>query len=197
VRTRVALLVGLLAVAVVGCGDGDSDGAPSAVSDARATTFTGRTTDGGTLVGLVVDGEGDALAYATDGDRSVDWVFGAVDDGTGSLDNDGGAVLDATVTDDRASGTFTRPGFEPLRFTARAASSPAGLYRAQESFADGDYVAGWIVLADGTQRGAIRRYETPLPPDAIDASTFRPGDDGFTVPGGQLTVERYGRNADV
>jgi hypothetical protein len=195
---RIALVAVVLTAGAAACDD-DDDSAASSRPDpgAGATTFAGTAEGGGTYVAIVVDAEGDALAYATDGDRSVDWLYGMVDNGTGSLDNDGGAVLDVTVGDDRASGTFTRPDSEPLRFSAEPASSPAGLYRAQDSFADGDYVAGWIVLPDGTQRGSVRRYETPLTPGTVDATTFSTGDDTFTVPGGELRVRRIGATADV
>jgi hypothetical protein len=194
-RTTLAVVVVVLGCTACANESGGDRASESTVRPDEA--FLGTTGDGGTSVAIVVDREGDALAFVTDGDRSVDWVYGMVDGRTGSLDNDGGAVLEVTLSDDRASGTFTRPGSEPLRFTAGPATSPAGLYRAQDSFADGDYVGGWIVLPDGTQRGAVRRYETPLAPGEVDATTFTPGDETFAVPGGELRVRRYGPNADV
>ena len=194
---RIALASVVLTAGAVACDDDNSGESSRRRPGAGATTFAGTAEGGATYLAIVVDAEGDALAYATDGDRSVDWLYGMVDNGTGSLDNDGGAVLEVTVGDDRASGTFTRPDSEPLRFSAESASSPAGLYRAQDSFADGDYVAGWIVLPDGTQRGSVRRYETPLTPGTVDATTFSTGDDAFTVPGGELRVRRFGATADV
>jgi hypothetical protein len=43
-------------------------------------------------------------------------------------------------------------------FRARRAHGPAGLYHAGARTPDGGVEAGWIVLADGTQRGAVNRF---------------------------------------
>ncbi len=192
--TRTGLAAALLALGAGACSS--DDGGSSSV-EPRATTFAGTTADGGTSVAIVVDEERDALAFVTDGDRSVDWVDGAVRKGAARLGNDGGAVLEVAIAGDVATGSFTRPGSDPLSFEAAAVAAPAGLYRSSEFFADGDYVAGWIVLPDGSQRGAIRRYETPLPPGAIDATTFSAGDPTFPVPGGVLMPRRFSASADV
>lgn len=142
---------------------------------------------------VVAGREGGVLAHVTDGGSSVDWVDGSLegpDDTEARLGNDGGAVLEVSFAGTSASGAFARPAEEPGRFTAEVAAEPAGLYRATRSFADGDYVAGWIVLPDGTQRGAVRRYETPLAPGDVDPTTFTVGTETFPVPGGVLTPRR-------
>ena len=195
---RIALAAVVLTAGAAACDDDDSGESSRREPGASATTFAGTAEGGGTYVAIVVDAEDDALAYATDGAQSVDWLLGSLDgDDTARLENDGGAVLEVVFTEDDATGTFTRPESPPLSFTVVTTAPPAGLYRASESFTDGDYVAGWIVLPDGSQRGAVRRYETPLPPGAVDAMTFSAGDQTFAVPGGALMPRRFGATADL
>jgi len=59
----------------------------------------------------------------------------------------------------------------------------------------GDYVGGWVLLSDGTQRGAVRGYETPLPPGAATA-VLDPNNPNVVVPGGFLTA-RIIDSADI
>jgi hypothetical protein len=114
-----------------------------------------------------------------------------------SLSNEGGATLDAKFGRGTVTGSFKRPQSAALRFTARRGKTPAGLYRATQDFADGRYVGGWIVLPDGSTRGTVRRYETPLVPGEVDPTTFRPGDASFTVPGGVLRPELVGPSGNL
>jgi serine/threonine-protein kinase len=188
-----------------GCSGGDDAAAPASTTVASSPDETVTGSYVGTLEGsdayvaIVVADDGEALAFVTDGGESVDWLDGTVD-GTGArLANDGGAHLDlafiaGTTSGDAArpavlSGTFTRPDSDPLRFAAGAADEPAGMYRAAQVFADGEYVAGWVVLEDGSQMGAVRRYETPLSPGAVDDPVLdldEPDALSLEVPGGVL-----------
>ena len=115
-------------------------------------------------VGLAVGRTGDVLAYACDGEpgaRAVDvseWFGGEVaDDGSLELQNENGATLSATVSEDGAVGTLTLPDGTEHGFTAETTKGEAGLYRAEGETRDGgEYVGGWIVLAEGEQqRGAL------------------------------------------
>lgn len=196
INAKPALLtVGVLvAIVAAGCSGNDD----SRASSARPPTTTAATNAKGTFVGILdrsnayvgiaVGADGTASAFVTDGAESVDWVEGRLVDDTAFLGNDGGATLEAEFAGHRVSGTFTRPDSAPLTFSAAPADTPAGLYRAVASFADGDYVGGWVVLPDGTQRGSVRRYETPLPPGSVDVR-LDPARPTFTVPGGTLTAE--------
>jgi len=190
--TRIALAVTAALLVIAAC-DADDGGSRAVEAEAATGSFAGTVDGTDAYVAVVVGSDGGVLAYVTDGGSSVDWLDGSLegpDDTDARLGNDGGAVLDVTFGDARASGVFARPGEELQRFTADLADEPAGLYRATESFDDGNYVAGWIVLPDGTQRGAVRRYETPLPPGSIDATTFAVDTKAFAVPGGVLTPHR-------
>jgi hypothetical protein len=184
---RFALATVLLAVAVAGCSDNGNDKA--AEPETVTGSFVGTVAGSDAYVAIVVGPTGDSLAYVTDGASSVDWVDGTRRSDSALLSNEGGATLDAKFGRGIVTGSFTRPGYEPLSVTARRHDAPAGLYRATDDFADGRYVGGWVVLPDGTERGSVRRYETPLAPGEVDATTFRPGDTSFTVPGGVLRPE--------
>jgi hypothetical protein len=192
------VLLSCVLAAVVGAACSDSEPSSTPVSStARPSTTTSTTarTSGTAYAGVVegsnayvavVVGPGsEAMAYVCDGASSVDFVEGPVEGGAANLSNDGGAHLEATVTATDASGTFTRPGSDPLRFTAVPVDRPAGLYIAGGHFADGDYVGGWILLPDGTQRASVRRYETPLPPGT--PPVLDPSYPFVPVPGGVIT----------
>jgi hypothetical protein len=183
--TLATMLPALLVAACAGNGD------TGAAAERQAITgsFVGTVAGSDAYVAIVVGADGDALAYVTDGAGSVDWVNGRLTHRTAKLSNEGGATLDAKFRRDTVTGSFTRPRSPALQFTARRDDVPSGLYRATQDLADGRYVGGWIVLPDGTERGAVRRYETPLAPGEVDPSTFRPGDATFTVPGGALRPE--------
>jgi hypothetical protein len=184
---RLAVAVMLASLLVAGCG-GDGDKA-TAERESMAGSFVGNAAGSDAYVAVVVGANGDALAYVTDGAWSVDWLLGTRRGRTAVLGNEGGATLDAQFERATVTGSFKRPQSPALAFTARRGREPAGMYRAIQDFADGRYVGGWVVLPDGTERGAVRRYETPLAPGEVDASTFRPGDATFTVPGGELRPE--------
>ena len=98
----------------------------------------------------------------------VDWLTGQVADGAAVLANDGGAY------------------------------AVSGLYRATATRPDGMYVGGWVVLPDGTQRGSVRRYETPLAPGEVD-DELDLEDPTVGIPGGEepLTAVRVTPNDDL
>jgi hypothetical protein len=217
-RTAAALTVAAVAsTGGLGCSDDDSaDSADAAGSAGASTTTTEAGSEAGSdaerltgsyvgtvegsdaYVAIVVADDGGAVAFVTDGGESVDFLDGFVDGEGAVLGNDGGAELkvnftEGTTTDEPSrpvvlSGTFVRPDSDPLRYTAGATEAPAGLYRAVQSFADGEYQGSWVVLPDGSQRGAVRRYETPLPPGSVDTvlDLAEPDSLAVEVPGGVL-----------
>jgi hypothetical protein len=192
---RLTLVGTLLALLVATCGgDGNTTTAPR-----RTITgsFVGKVEGSDAYVAIVSGGAEGVLAYVTDGAWSVDWLDGQLTGRTAALSNEGGATLDAKFRRGTLTGSFTRPRSPTLRFTARRGEAPAGLYRAIEDFADGRYVGGWVVLTDGSVRGTVRRYETPLAPGEVDATSFMPGDSSFTVPGGVLRPELVRPSANL
>jgi hypothetical protein len=188
--TRVALATVLAAAIAAGCSGGDGgDREGTAGRRTPAGSFVGTVAGSGAYVAVVVGADGDALAHVTDGQFSVDWLDGRLRGRTATLTNEGGAIIDAQFDGNTVTGSFRRPREAALEFTARRGQTPAGLYRAVADFPDGRYVGGWVVLPDATERGTVRRYETPLMPGEVDATIFTPGDTTFTVPGGVLRPE--------
>ena len=187
---RVAHAAVLAAAIAAGCSGSDGgDGEGAAERKAPAGSFVGTVAGSGAYVAVVVGPDGDALAHVTDGQYSVDWLDGRLRGRTATLTNQGGATLNARFDGNTVTGSFRRPREPALEFAARRGQTPAGLYRAVADFPDGRYVGGWVVLPDATERGTVRRYETPLMPGEVDATTFKPGDTTFTVPGGVLRPE--------
>jgi hypothetical protein len=144
---KVVLLI-LLALLLAGCGR------QSATEPAAMTTFVSQIAGTESFIGLVTDGRA-VVAYVCDGQSVSHWFRGGVTGGTLNLESAGGARLQATVAETVVQGQFTLPGAAALAFSADPAIEPAGLYRAEHEADDGRYIAGWVVLADGRQRGLV------------------------------------------
>lgn len=144
-------LVGLAIVLTAACGYGED-------KDEAVASFASAVEGSDALVGVVVDQDDDkVLAYVCDGKSLGTWFAGAPnDDGTLTVTAADGARLTGRITGGELSGTVTLPGATPRPFTAPAVSAPAGLYRAKGEVRGQAAVGGWIVLADGSQRGGIR-----------------------------------------
>jgi hypothetical protein len=150
---RASLLT--LAASLISCGSGS--GTP--------TTSGGRfvgTVDGTDAFIAIVASADHAVAYVCDGTEArvsvATWFDGPASAGALDLTADG-LHLTAKIGAS-ASGSVTLPDGAHA-FTATVASGSAGLYR--DDTTDGDLIGGWILLADGRSRGAVRlRTETTL-----------------------------------
>ena len=69
----------------------------------------------------------------------------------------------------------------PLAFTARAATRPAGLYRAKVQAGSQTFAAGWVLLPGGEQRGVVRNGVTLMPAPVLDGTSDRVKIAGRTV----------------
>ena len=158
------------AVVLAGCGDDDAD---TSVEPAQATTavaakgaFVGKVDGTDAYVALVSDGSR-VLGYVCDSKKLSRWIdVSTIRDGTAALATRTGDDLgEAMISGSRASGTITIGG-QPHAFRAAPASGKAGLYRAARvdredgKLGNGEVEAGWIVLPDGTQRGATNTGTT-------------------------------------
>ncbi len=151
-------------VSLVACGDDDSDDGQPAQEQRPATsegTFVGKVGGTDAYVALVSDGKR-VIGYVCDSKRVSTWIDAAsVRDGKATLSSRRGDRLgDATFSNDEVSGELTVGG-ERRSFSAAAASGDAGLYRAAKvqredgQIGAGEVEAGWVVLADGSQRGGV------------------------------------------
>ena len=147
-RSHIGNVLGGVAVTVLAaCGAG---------GDATATSFAAALDGSDAFVGVVLDqGAGRLLAYVCDGESVAAWFTGtAAADGSLSLTSAGGARQTGRVDGSRLSGTVVLPG-AAHSFSSTSVTEPAGLYRTKGEVRGEPAVGGWIVLPDGTQRGAV------------------------------------------
>lgn len=94
------------------------------------------------------------LAYVCDGQKIAEWFKGSVtDQNTLELKSKNGAVLVATLDAQSVQGSIELP-VGNWAFAAIPARDQAAFYRAERN-GKHKTVAGWIVLANGEQHGAI------------------------------------------
>jgi hypothetical protein len=127
------------------------------------TLFIGTVTDiENEFVGIAVDGE-NVTIYICDGNAEEDtvsiaqWFIGTVTDGEIAITAANGNSVEAALSADGATGTFTFADGTTKEFVLALAAEEAALYRSEFSLGDDDYVGGWLVLPDGSVRGAISK----------------------------------------
>jgi hypothetical protein len=180
------LLVALVAAPSVG-----ATAVPARVKTVDGT-FAGAAQGSPAYVAVYVDkadkkGRHKVIAYVCDSQQVAEWFDQKnVKGNTLSLTSDGGARLKATLTKSAATGTVRLPDGTKLPFAAPRANEPAGLYRAEQTIAGQDYLGGWILLPDGTQRGAVKRAQQVIGNPFIDPNSAP----NVPLPGiGTLTAE--------
>ena len=163
-----ALAAGLVLLAGCGAEKPDKPDQPTRV------VFAGEVEDGESFVGLVREGDA-VLAYVCDSNSVSRWFRGKVDaSGAFSLVHASGDTLMGKVGEDAVTGTFTGAGIaHPL--TAATAIGNTGLYRAEDDVDGTARLAGWIVLADGRQRGAVQEGASATPAPVLDPATGAAG----------------------
>lgn len=120
-------------------------------------SFTGRIENSRAFIGVTTQ-ENRVAAYLCDGETVAEWFRGELaPDGTLDLTSAAGAQLRASLDGSSVEGMVTLTDGQTLAFTAVAAAGQAGLYRDEVEGEGVPYVAGWIVLPDGEQRGALSR----------------------------------------
>lgn len=155
-----SLAVAALMVLVACGGDSDDDASPSPAASTR--TYIGTAQGTAAFVAVVVDGSR-AMAYVCDGMPgepvgsvpTVQAWFNGSSDGTAVNVTQASGQLQLRLTDTDMTGTLTLAGGRALPVTGRAAAGDAGLYRAEVTGSGAKGVAGWILAADGQQRGGF------------------------------------------
>lgn len=176
-RQRAGCALALLAL-LAGCGSSSHRAAPI------TGDFVGKAGGRAGAVAIVA-GKANVVAYVCDWRRHVAALL------TGSRSTDrvalrgaGGARLSAVVARERVTGIFVDKG-RAVRFTASPAKRPAGLYRARGRLHGKAATAGWVVLGDGSQLGALTIGSTVGPAPALSTSTST-----ATLPGTKLSAVR-------
>lgn len=149
-RSSVRLAVALLALALAGCG-GDDDG------PRLADQWAGEVEGTNAYISVFTLDDGQAGAYLADGNGIAALVLGTRDGDKLALPaNEDGVAVEASVSGSTVSGVAVVNGREHA-FSADSASGEAGWYRARTEVGGDPVAAGYILLADGSQRGAVRR----------------------------------------
>lgn len=162
-----ALVLGLAS----GCSDGVGPDRPVVTGAPTGSTakvveefnFAGRVAGTGSLVAVAVR-DGKALAYVCDG-VSEAWLKGDVGgDGLVGLEGKGGQLV-GSMGDEMVWGSVRVAG-RVASFRASAVKAPGGLYRAASTTQE--LVAGWVVLPNGEQVGAVYYEGEVRPAPRID-----------------------------
>lgn len=151
----VAAVLAAAVLAACGAGGGspvvgaDPGGGPGPGAFAAAVPGTDA------FVAVVADPSGALLGYVCDSAGSAAWFRGGLDaQGAARAVATTGERLDVVVDGSGAVGTVTLAGVA-RPFTAEPVYGDAGLFRAELTARGVPALAGWIRLADGTQRGAV------------------------------------------
>jgi hypothetical protein len=181
---KIAALAVAIAATLAACG-GD-EASKSGGSDALEGEFVGTVEGSDAYVALVSNGDELVSGYLCDGKGVSTWLERSqVVHGSAELrDRKGARVGQVELVRDRASGEV-EVGGRALAFSAAPAEGEAGLYR--EAVGDagepGFTETGWIVLADGSVRGATTKFidqesdflVEPAPPRGSGATKVTPG----------------------
>lgn len=152
-----AILVATVLAAALGSACGQR--AERAPSKETLDTFVGEVRGSPAYIALITDGER-LSGFLTDGKQYGRWFATAdLDDDQASLvARDGSELGKVSISGDSASGEVI-VGLASDRFDARRTSGKARLFTTAEQRGEDSIEAGWIVLADGSERGT---YETSI-----------------------------------
>ncbi len=102
---------------------------------------------------IAIDTAGDVIAFACDSGTTAAWFSGRTTGSTIALTNAAANIL-STAAPGRITGTL-KLGDARRAFALTPVGRHGGLYGARTAAHGTDYVAGWILLNDGSQRGTV------------------------------------------
>jgi hypothetical protein len=160
-KTATSSLMGIALVVLAACGGGSEKTADPAPA-AAARTYVGTAQGTAAFVAVVFDGSR-VLAYVCDGvpgepagtASTIQAWFNASSDGTVVHATQPAGQLQLRLTQTDITGTLTLADGRALAVTGRTVAGDAGLYRADATGSGAKAVAGWILAADGQQRGGV------------------------------------------
>jgi hypothetical protein len=112
------------------------------------------------FVGLAVIGD-EVTFYICDGQADkgtvsiAEWFVGSVTEGLIDITAASGNRVEITIDGETATGKLTFTDGTVKEFVMTLAEGEAGLYRSDFKMGALEYIGGWLVLADGTTRGAV------------------------------------------
>jgi hypothetical protein len=161
-KTATSSLMGIALVVLAACGGGGSEETAERAPAAAARSYVGTAQGTAAFVAVVFDGSR-VLAYVCDGvpgepagtAPSIQAWFNASSGGTVVHATQPAGQLQLRLTETDMTGTLTLADGRALAVTGRTVAGDAGLYRAEASGSGAKAVAGWILAADGQQRGGV------------------------------------------
>jgi hypothetical protein len=187
-RTGVLGLLLFNLVLLAGCGE-DDDRDPAGM----AREYVGRIDGTEAYIGIATFSDDFAVAYVCDGADVAWWLIGQIDaNGDLDMEPDGARHLVGTAAAGVASGMVTLGG-QSRTFQALEPQANAGFYGAADSVDGLGYEGGWILLADGTQRGAVVSGGT-----VVSNPTLTPSSGSVQLTSGSsLIVDRIGSWSNI
>jgi hypothetical protein len=168
--------------------------APAAAAGSPRGVYVGRAAGTHAFVAVVV-GHGQARAYLCDSRHLAVWFpAGTVRQGRVGLRSQG-MRLDIRLAGSGLLGQVMLANGSVHGFDAVHASGAAGLYRAVKTFSGHRYVAGWILLRGGAQRGEVVKLNINIntADDTLAAPTLNPDAASVELPGaGTASVVKLG-----
>jgi hypothetical protein len=135
-------------------------------AEEEPTLFIGTVTDNeNEFVAVAIDGE-NVTVYICDGNSDEDtvsiaqWFIGTVEDSAIAITAANGNSVAAAIAEDSVTGQFTFTDGTTKDFVLAPSEGDAAFFRSEFALDDEDYVAGWIILPDGSVRGANLRTST-------------------------------------
>lgn len=163
----IALTIPAIVLALAACGGSSPTATPAPAAANIPGAFVGAVPGTDAFVAITTKG-GTSLSYACDSKQVASWFKGPVTGNALDLTAANGDKLKATLSATGATGTLTMAG-KDFPFTAAPSTGDTGLFRAEQTVDGVNVVGGWIVSADGQQRGAVHGQQdkrddiTPAP----------------------------------
>jgi hypothetical protein len=141
---------------------------PTGVSKSPTrATYAGRVGGGGGSVALSIHGT-QVIAYVCNGSTVEAWLKGTANGGRLAMTGKNRARLTASYASGKITGDVVAHGTD-YSFSVPVVNKPSGLYRATAVVRGATVKVGWIVLADGTQVGALEEDSDSAAPSAVEA----------------------------
>ncbi|MBI5929431.1 MAG: hypothetical protein HY862_08990 [Chloroflexi bacterium] len=144
-----------------------------------AVTYVGTITgEADVFVGVGLVGE-EATIYICDGQADkntvsvAEWFIGPISRGQIEILNESNNRAQATLNGKTGEGQFTFADGSVKAFTVTLVEGEAsGLFRSEFGFGANQFIGGWIILPDGSVRGAVLQRATPDTPAILTPATF-------------------------
>ncbi|CAG0985467.1 hypothetical protein ANRL2_02775 [Anaerolineae bacterium] len=178
IRVALSLIIAIMIFAGAGFATYRAQAQPSREDDV-AVTYVG-TIEGepDVFVGVGLVGD-EATVYICDGQADkntvsvAEWFIGPVLNGQVEVLNESGNRAQVTLNETTGSGQFTFVDGTVKTFTLELVQiEGAGLFRSEFGFGENLFVGGWIILSDGSVRGAVLQRPTVTTPAILEPANF-------------------------